>query len=164
MKRILIIGCPGSGKSTLSIKLHEITGLPLIHLDLILHRDDGTELNHDEFDVELDQVLKQDEWIIDGHYHRTLSKRIEYCDTILFFDLPVDVCLSNVENRLGHKVGDQDWIDQSYSQEFMDYIRDFHYDQLPKTYELLSHCHDKSIHIFHSYDDVNIFLSKTSSV
>ena len=31
--KIIVLGCPGSGKSTFSKKLHELTQLPLIHLD-----------------------------------------------------------------------------------------------------------------------------------
>ena len=33
LERIMIIGCCGSGKSTLSKSIYQITGLPLIHLD-----------------------------------------------------------------------------------------------------------------------------------
>ena len=33
--KIIVIGCSGSGKSTISKKLHGVTGLPLIHLDNI---------------------------------------------------------------------------------------------------------------------------------
>lgn len=33
MKRILIVGCAGSGKTTLAVALGERTGLPVIHLD-----------------------------------------------------------------------------------------------------------------------------------
>ena len=42
MKRIIVIGCPGSGKSTLSRKLHKITGIPLFHLDMMYWNADRT--------------------------------------------------------------------------------------------------------------------------
>ena len=37
MKRVIVIGCPGSGKTTFAEKLHKNTGLPLFHLDAIWH-------------------------------------------------------------------------------------------------------------------------------
>ena len=74
MSRILIIGCPGSGKSTLARALAQITGLPLYYLDMIWHRPDGTEIDRADFDKELERILRQDHWIIDGNYFRTLPR------------------------------------------------------------------------------------------
>ena len=42
MNRIVIIGCPGAGKSTFARKLAAKTGLPLYYLDMIWHRADRT--------------------------------------------------------------------------------------------------------------------------
>ena len=42
MKRVLVIGCPGSGKSTFSRRLAKKTGFELFHLDLLYWRADRT--------------------------------------------------------------------------------------------------------------------------
>ena len=51
--RIVILGCPGSGKSTFARKLHERTGLPLIYLDRIWWRADRSHISREEFDLAL---------------------------------------------------------------------------------------------------------------
>ena len=42
MKRVIVIGCPGSGKTTFAEKTNKITGLPIYHLDAIWHKPDKT--------------------------------------------------------------------------------------------------------------------------
>lgn len=63
MKKVIVIGCPGAGKSTFSRKLAAKTGLPLHYLDMIWHRADRTVIGRDEFDKRLDKLVKEDEWI-----------------------------------------------------------------------------------------------------
>ena len=48
-KKVIIIGSPGSGKSTFARKLRDITGLPLHYLDMIWHRPDKTTVSKEEF-------------------------------------------------------------------------------------------------------------------
>ena len=68
MNRIVIIGCPGAGKSTFARKLAARTGLPLHYLDMIWHRADRTVIGRDEFDSELDKLVMEDEWIMDNRW------------------------------------------------------------------------------------------------
>ncbi len=93
MKKALIIGCPGSGKTTFSKALAEKTGLPLVHLDKLYHRDNWQIINREEFMQELQAELEKPEWIIDGNFNRTIEYRLGYCDTVFYFDLPVLTCL-----------------------------------------------------------------------
>ena len=81
MKKVLVIGSPGAGKSVFSQKLRDIIGLPLYHLDLLYHKSDRTILSREEFDARLAEMLAEDEWIMDGNYQRTLERRLEACDT-----------------------------------------------------------------------------------
>ena len=82
MKKVLILGCPGAGKSTFARKLRDKTGLPLYYLDMIWHKPDRTTITKQEFDAKLSEIIKQEEWIIDGNYGRTLEMRFEECDTV----------------------------------------------------------------------------------
>ena len=100
MQRILIIGNAGSGKTTFAKQLAEKLGLPLIHLDKLFWRNEWEYLSHDEFDAVLQTELEKPEWIIDGNFNRTIPHRLQYCDTVFFFDLPTAACLAGITKRV----------------------------------------------------------------
>ena len=75
-RRILIIGCPGSGKSTFARRLAEKTGIPLYHLDAIYWRADRTTLTREELIDRLLPIMAGDNWIIDGNYNGTMPLRV----------------------------------------------------------------------------------------
>ncbi len=85
MKRVSVIGCPGSGKSHFSRKLQEKTGLPLIHLDKVYHELEG-EGKKDLWKNRLMQILEDATWITDGNYFRTQDYRLPRSDTVIIFD------------------------------------------------------------------------------
>lgn len=138
MKRVLIIGCPGAGKSTFARKLAAKTGLPLIYLDMIWHRSDRTTVSREEFDESLERILKSDNWIIDGNYIRTLPQRLAACDTVFYFDLPTDMCLAGAIERLDKPRVDMPWYDDVLDDEFRQWILDFNSEQAPVIEILLS--------------------------
>ncbi|MBQ9543832.1 MAG: adenylate kinase, partial [Clostridia bacterium] len=127
-ERVAVIGCPGSGKSTFSLKLAALTGLPLFHLDNIWWKSDGTHIPREEFDRILSEILKKDKWIIDGFYSRTLERRIVSCDTVVFCDLDLDTCLEGIGERVGKARPDMPWIEKSPDPELEELVRDFHKD------------------------------------
>ena len=87
MKKIIVIGCPGSGKSTFSRELHKNTGIPLFHLDMMYWNSDKTIVEKAVFLERLSDVLRQNEWIIDGNYASTMELRLKECDTVIFLRL-----------------------------------------------------------------------------
>ena len=101
MKKIIVIGCPGSGKTTFAEKLRDKIGMPLFYLDALWHKSDRTHISREEFDLRLGEILYRDSWIIDGNYSRTLERRIAACDTVFLFDLPVEACLAGAKARIG---------------------------------------------------------------
>ncbi len=98
--KIIIIGNSGSGKTTLSRALAENTGLPLIHLDQLYWCGNWEHRSREEFDVLLEAELQKDAWIIDGNFSRTFPRRLEYCDTVIWLDLPTIVCLWGATKRV----------------------------------------------------------------
>ena len=151
MKKVIVIGSPGAGKSTFARKLQKATGLPLYYLDQIWHCPDRTTILPEQFDSILAEILTRDTWIIDGNYGRTLEMRIKACDTVFLLDFPLDVCLAGVENRIGQKREDMPWIEETFDEEFRRYIEEFSDTQLPKIYRLLEqYGQDRTIKIFHS--------------
>jgi len=159
MKKIMVIGCPGSGKSTFSRKLHAITGLPLYHLDMMYWNTDKTTVEKSVFRARLAEAIRKDEWIIDGNYNSTLELRMQACDTVIFLDYPVEVCLSGVKERAGKPRSDMPWIETEEDAEFIGFIKSYNSESRSKVMELLEkYCH-KKIYIFHNRDEANGFLA-----
>src|ERR1051325_11561095 len=99
MRRVLVIGSGGAGKSTFAARLGERTGLPVVHLDAHYWRAGWRETPREEWDARVDELLAADEWIIDGNYGGTLARRLAACDTVIFLDLPRTLCLWRVVKR-----------------------------------------------------------------
>ncbi|NPD88920.1 MAG: hypothetical protein HGN29_09345 [Asgard group archaeon] len=93
MKRIVVIGNAAAGKSNFSMRVNEITNIPVYHLDKILWKKDWERTSEEEFTFRHDEILKEDSWIIDGvAYKSTYPKRFSRADTIIFLDTPLEEC------------------------------------------------------------------------
>jgi adenylate kinase family enzyme len=99
MKKVLVIGPGGAGKSTFSTRLGTLLKIDVIHLDQIYWRPGWIETPKPEWLKTVGELLKKDSWIIDGNYSGTLPERLEACDTVIFLDLPRRVCLWHVLKR-----------------------------------------------------------------
>ncbi len=159
MKKILVIGSPGSGKSTFSRRLREITGLPLFYLDLLWHKPDKTTYSREEFDRKLGELLEREAWILDGNYARTLSLRLAACDTVFWLDYPPEVCLEGIRERRGKPREDMPWIEMEEDEEFMEYVRSFPAVRRQEIRRLLEEHPEKKIVVFHSRGESKEFLS-----
>lgn len=159
MKKIVVIGCPGAGKSTFARRLKEMTGLPLYYLDQIWHKADRTTVSKEEFDAKLREIIQQDSWIIDGNYLRTMECRLDACDTVFFLDYLLEICLEGAKARIGTVREDMPWVETEFDEEFRQWILDFPKDQIPVIYELLKKYEtEKEIIIFKSRDEAEKFL------
>ena len=103
MKRILVIGCPGAGKTYFSKKLKEITSLPVVHMDNLYWNEDKTSISFDELNKKLLPYLKGEEWIVDGNYHDTLKLRLEYATDVFFLKMPREECIEGILERIGEE-------------------------------------------------------------
>ena len=159
MKKVIVIGCPGSGKSTVSRALHNKTGIPLYHLDMMYWNADKTTVEKSVFLERLSAVLKKDEWIIDGNYGSTMELRMAACDTVLFLDYPLDVCLNGIKERRGKPRSDMPWIETEEDAEFVEFIKNYNEQQKPKVLELLEKYSDKNIVIFKRREQADEFLN-----
>ena len=158
MKKVIVIGCPGSGKSTVSRALHNKTGIPLYHLDMMYWNADKTTVEKSVFLERLYAVLEKDEWIIDGNYGSTMELRMAACDTVVFLDYPLDVCLDGIKERRGKPRSDMPWIETEEDSEFIEFIKNYNEQQKPKALELLEKYRDKTIIIFKSREQADEFL------
>ena len=159
MKKIIVIGCPGSGKSTVSRALHNKTGIPLYHLDMMYWNADKTTVEKSVFLERLSVVLEKDEWIIDGNYGSTMELRMVACDTVIFLDYPLDVCLDGIKERRRKPRSDMPWIETEEDAEFIEFIKSYNEQQKPKVLELLEKYSNKNIIILRSREQADMFLN-----
>lgn len=102
MKKVLVIGCPGSGKSVFSCKLAAKVRLPVIHLDAIYHQkiwNEDKSLKKQQWREEIIELIRRDAWIMDGNYKSTLDIRVPAADTVFFLDYPRYVSLGRSFRR-----------------------------------------------------------------
>ncbi len=158
MNKIIVIGCPGAGKSTLSRELSQLTGLPLYYMDSIFWNEDKTHLEREELIEELEKIVVNDEWIIDGNYSGTLDLRLQYADGVFFLDYPLDVCLAGIEARVGSKREDMPWVEETLDEEFVAYVKDFHATQVDELRAMLKKRDD--VITFTSRDECRAYIEK----
>jgi adenylate kinase family enzyme len=101
MKRVAVFGNAGGGKSKLARDLTELTGIPLYVVDMMQFRPGGVEVPEGEFLEAHADLLRRDEWIIDGYGGVALAwERFAAADTLVYVDLPLFTHLRWVTKRL----------------------------------------------------------------
>jgi len=158
MNKVIVIGCPGSGKSTFSRALQNLTGLPLYHLDLLYWNSDRTTVSKEVFRERLQNVLMLDSWIIDGNYGSTMEMRMSECDTVFFLDYPLEVCINGVRERKGKTRSDMPWIETEDDEELLEFIKNYNTQSRPKVFELLEKYKEKNIVIFKNREEADDYI------
>ena len=95
----MVIGCCGAGKSTFARKLHEHTGIDVIHLDQHYHLPNWEEPSKHSWEKKVKELIQGDQWIIDGNYGGTMDLRLEKADTIFYLKYSTLSCLYRVIKR-----------------------------------------------------------------
>lgn len=156
--KIMVIGCPGGGKSTFARALGEITKLPVYHLDMLNWNADKTTVGRETFLLRLGSVLEKDRWIIDGNYGFSMEMRLKECEAVFFLDYPVEVCLDGVRTRMGKHRPDMPWIEREYDEDFIQFIKNFKTERCPQIYALLEKYSDKPRAVFKTRAEADAFL------
>jgi adenylate kinase family enzyme len=90
--RIMIFGRSGSGKSTTSLELHRLIGLPLHHIDRYFYLDRWVERPYEDFLKIQQTIVDQEKWIFDGNGTHSLEIRYPRVQLCLYFNYPRHIC------------------------------------------------------------------------
>lgn len=164
-KRIIVIGSPGSGKSTFSRKLSDKTGIPLIHLDKEFWNYGWVETPRAEWIEKQEGLTKMSEWIIDGNYGGTLEMRIEKADTIICFQLSRVVCIFRYFKRVITNINKirpdmPEGCPEHFDFEFMKYIWNFPKESGKRNLERLQGSGNKHIVVFRKSNEANRYIDE----
>lgn len=99
MKKILVVGSGGSGKSTFSAALGKQLDIPVIHMDALYWQPGWVEPPKPDWQARVEVLCQHEQWIMDGNYSGTLAPRLVACDTVIFLDMPRLLCLWRVLGR-----------------------------------------------------------------
>lgn len=163
MRKIIVIGSPGAGKSYFSKQLAVLLNKPLFHLDSIYWREDKTHIESEELVEKLHEIMSKEEWIIDGNYNRTMDLRVSGADTVIYMEYPVEVCLQGISERVGKKRDDIPWVEEGVDPEFEQFVRNFKTDSVPKIEAVLQKYPDKNIIRLHNREDADALLRSMQS-
>ena len=166
MKKIVVLGCGASGKSTFSRQLGALTGIPIYHLDSFYWKPGWEASTEGEFDNILNELLNKGQWIIDGNFARTLDIRIKEADTVVFFDMPRYLCMYRIVKRrfmyLGKSRPDMtEGCKEKLDFEFINWVWSFNKNVRPKILEKLSEAsNEKNVITFNSKAQVKKYLKE----
>lgn len=112
------------------------------------------------FRERLVNAILSKEWIIDGNYKSTLELRLQACDTVVFLDYSVNVCLDGIKKRRGKPRTDMPWIENEEDREFIEFVKNYNCQNRPGVMELLNQYANKDIYIFKERKEANEFLNR----
>ena len=152
MRRVMVIGPCGAGKSTASHRIRKALSLPLFHLDKMHWRAGWIEGSKEELHAELAPILASEEWVIDGNYGSTMEPRLWRADTIVYLDFPITLCLWRALKRVwmyrGHSRPDMaEGCPERFNLEFLLYIATWNKNARPRTERLIASVSEKVIRL-----------------
>jgi len=166
MKRILVIGSGGAGKSTVATRLAQLLDLEVNHLDKFYWRPGWVETPPEEWTQIVTDLINRDSWIIDGNYGGTLELRMQRCDTIVFLDMPRLLCVwrivkRNFRYRRGVRPDMAEGCREKLDPEFVSWVWNYSRRTRPKVVKLIrEQANGKRVVWLRSNAEVNKFLGE----
>lgn len=169
MKRILVIGSSGAGKSTFAKRLGTATGVKVIHLDQIHWKPNWTEPPKEEWRATLEDALKGEAWIMDGNFGGTMEMRMAACDTVIFLELPRLVCIYRILKRVARHYGKKrpdmaEGCNEKFDWKFIKWVWNYPEKTKPKAEAIMNKFRDeKTVIRLTSRKEIESFFARFSS-
>ncbi|MEO8647701.1 MAG: DNA topology modulation protein [Acidobacteriota bacterium] len=164
MKRVVIIGSGGAGKSTFARRLGEITGLEVIHLDRYFWRPNWEPTPEAAWKATVARLLERESWIMDGNFGGTRRMRLRACDTVIFLDLPRHLCFyrvlkRGVVNRRRVRPDMAEGCNERFDPEFLKWVWNYPNSSKIRLIDELKEFSDKQVITLRSQREVREFLA-----
>lgn len=164
MKRCLVLGCCGAGKSTLARQIQEKTGLDIIHLDQHYWKPSWVETKRDKWIEITRNLAERPTWIMDGNYSGTLDLRLQYADVVVYLDVSTWDCLWRITKRIFKYWGKTrpdmtENCPERFDLAFFHYVATFNLRRRRALIEKIEATSgEKEVHILGSNAEVSLFL------
>ena len=162
--RISIIGGSGTGKSTLCEILAKKLKLPAIHLDAINFNENWVEIDKKERDKIISAKAKEEKWIIDGNYNKTLKERLKRADLIIWLDYSTYMQLKGVLKRFlktrNKERPEIPGCKERLNFNFIKYVITYNKKKGPEIIEMLKEIPKNKILIFKKQKDLNRWIKE----
>ncbi|WP_417900112.1 DNA topology modulation protein [Bacillus haimaensis] len=166
MKKVVLIGSGGSGKSTLARQLGEKLKINVYHLDALFWKPNWVGVPKDKQSKIQNELVKKEEWIIDGNYGGTMEIRLNAADTIIFLDIHRTICfyralkrMLQYRNKIRPDMGEG--CEERFDLDFLKWIWDYPKTKRPGILQKLEQLSkDKQVIIIKSPKEVQQFLDK----
>lgn len=162
--RISIIGGSGSGKSTLATILSKELKIPAIHLDSINYNANWVEVDRNKRDSIIEAKAKEEKWIIDGNYNKTLKERLDKSDLVIWLDYSSFAHLRGFLKRL-IKYSNKDKPElpgckERFNFTFIKYVLTYNRKKRSQVLQILDNVPSEKMLIFKKQKDLNNWLKK----
>ena len=162
--RISIIGGSGTGKSTLCEILAKKLKLPAIHLDAINFNENWVEIDKKERDKIISAKTKEEKWIIDGNYNKTLKERLKRADLIIWLDYSTYMQLKGVLKRFlktrNKERPEIPGCKERLNFNFIKYVITYNKKKRPEIIEMLKEVTKDKVLIFKKQKDLNRWIKE----
>lgn len=165
-RKICIIGCGGSGKSYLADVIGRRLYIEVTHLDRLFWLPGWKTRDKTEFDAMCEEIYLRDSFIIDGNFNRTMPRRIEVTDTVVWLDFSTLACVFGVLSRIVKNYGRVrpdmgDGCPERFDGEFLRWILTFRKKRRPDIVKLTDAARQngKNVIVLKNRREVNEFLA-----
>lgn len=166
MKRILVIGSGGAGKTTFAKMLSQRLTLPLIHLDAHYWKPGWIKTPTDIWNLKVKELCTESEWVMDGNFVSSLALRLKRADTVIFLDFGRVLCTYSVVKRLvSHwgRVRDDmgEGCKESFDLEFLKWVWNFPSSSRPRVISVLADTPETvNLHFVKNRKELREFLKR----